>query len=144
MKVPVKELFKEFKVFAFKGNMIDLAVAVVMGVAFGKVIDALVKFILMPLVSWPLNLVSETVGDYRKWELGPVLIGQFLSELVTFLLIAVAVFIAVVKLVGTLVKKAAPPPPVGIPVVKECPRCISDIPIKATRCKFCTSDLAAT
>jgi large conductance mechanosensitive channel len=143
MKVPVKELLKEFKVFAFKGNMIDLAVAVVMGVAFGKVIDALVKFVLMPLVSWPLNLVSETVGDYRKWELGPVLIGQFLSELVTFLLIAVAVFIAVVKLIGTLIKKAAPPPPAGTPVVKECPRCISEIPIKATRCKFCTSELAA-
>jgi large conductance mechanosensitive channel len=136
MKVPLKELVGEFKTFAFKGNMIDLAVAVVIGTAFSAVVASLVKHILMPIVSWPLGLISKAAGDYKTWHWGEVMIGQFIAEVVNFLLIAAAVFVMVVKLLGLLMKK-------GPPAVKPCPRCISDIPIAATRCKYCTSDVPA-
>lgn len=142
MKVPMNQLVKEFKIFAFKGNMIDLAVAVVIGTAFSAVVNSLVKNILMPIVSWPLGLISDAAGDYKSWHLGPLMFGQFLAEILNFLLIAAAVFFLVVKLLGAIMRKAAPPPAPGEPVVKECPRCLSEIPFKATRCKFCTSELA--
>ncbi|NBT58946.1 large conductance mechanosensitive channel protein MscL [bacterium] len=97
----VKKFLDEFKAFAFKGNMVELAVAVVIGGAFGKVIDSLVKSVLMPLVSY---LVPSSGGDYRTWTLGRIEIGAFLGEFINFLLIALAVFLAVVKLTQFLTK----------------------------------------
>jgi large conductance mechanosensitive channel len=97
----VKKFLDEFKAFAFKGNMVELAVAVVIGGAFGKVIDSLVKSVLMPLVSY---LVPTSGGDYRTWTLGRIEIGAFLGEFINFLLIALAVFLAVVKLTQVLTK----------------------------------------
>jgi large conductance mechanosensitive channel len=97
----VKKFLDEFKAFAFKGNVMDLAVAVIIGGAFGKVIDSLVKSVLMPLVSY---LVPTSGGDYRKWTLGRVEIGAFLGEFINFLLIALAVFLAIVKLTEFLTK----------------------------------------
>jgi large conductance mechanosensitive channel len=79
----------------------DLAVAVIIGGAFGKVIDSLVKSVLMPLVSY---LVPTSGGDYRTWTLGRVEIGAFLGEFINFLLIALAVFLAIVKLTEFLTK----------------------------------------
>lgn len=98
----IKKFIEEFKSFAFKGNMVELAVAVVIGGAFGKVIDSLVKSVLMPLVSY---LVPTSGGDYRSWTLGRIEIGAFLGEFINFLLIALAVFIAVVKLTQALTTK---------------------------------------
>jgi large conductance mechanosensitive channel len=138
MKIPMSDLLKEFKAFAFKGNMIDLAVAVVIGTAFGAVVNSLVKNIFMPLLAF----VIPGKEGYRTWAPGGIEIGAFIGEVINFLAIAAAVFLFVVKLMGTLVRKAVPPPATGMPVAKECPRCISEIPIRATRCKFCTSDLA--
>ena len=97
----IKKFLEEFKAFAFKGNMVELAVAVVIGGAFGKVIDSLVKSVLMPLVSY---LVPTSGGDYRTWTLGRIEIGAFLGEFINFLLIALAVFLAVVKLTQVLTK----------------------------------------
>ena len=97
----VKKFLDEFKAFAFKGNVMDLAVAVIIGGAFGKVIDSLVKSVLMPLVSY---LVPTSGGDYRTWTLGRVEIGAFLGEFINFLLIALAVFLAIVKLTVFLTK----------------------------------------
>lgn len=97
----IKKFLEEFKAFAFKGNMVELAVAVVIGGAFGKVIDSLVKSVLMPLVSY---LVPASGGDYRSWTLGRIEIGAFLGEFINFLLIALAVFLAVVKLTQFLTK----------------------------------------
>jgi large conductance mechanosensitive channel len=97
----VKKFLDEFKAFAFKGNVMDLAVAVIIGGAFGKVIDSLVKSVLMPLVSY---LVPTSGGDYRTWTLGRVEIGAFLGEFINFLLIALAVFLAIVKLTEFLTK----------------------------------------
>lgn len=97
----VQKFLDEFKAFAFKGNMVELAVAVVVGGAFGKVIDSLVKSVLMPLISY---LVPSSGGDYKTWTLGRIEIGSFLGEFINFLLIALAVFLAVVKLTQLISK----------------------------------------
>ncbi|NBX92798.1 MAG: large conductance mechanosensitive channel protein MscL [Proteobacteria bacterium] len=97
----MKHFLSEFKAFAFKGNMIELAVAVIVGGAFGKVIDSLVKSVLMPLISY---LVPSEGGDYKTWTVGRIEIGSFLGEFINFLLVAFAVFLVVVKLTQALVK----------------------------------------
>jgi large conductance mechanosensitive channel len=104
---------EEFKNFAFKGNLIDLAVAVILGVAFGKIIDSLVKHIIMPFVGMMLP------GDqgYLGWKFvvgaKEVPYGLFLGEVVNFLIVAIVLYIFIVKVVGYLMKakEAAPPPP---------------------------------
>jgi large conductance mechanosensitive channel len=105
--------WEEFRTFAFKGNMIDLAVGIVIGAAFGKIIDALVKSIIMPLIS--LLLPGEQ--SYRDWTWAingkEIHYGQFLAEVVNFLIVALAVFLFIVKFLGWVMrrKEAAPPPP---------------------------------
>ena len=87
----MKGLWQEFRNFAFKGNMIDLAVAVVIGAAFGAVVNSLVKDMIMPLLSY----VIPNQGGYLAWHIGRLRMGQFLSEVLNFLIIALAVFIAI-------------------------------------------------
>jgi len=130
-------LWQEFKAFAFKGNMIDLAIAVVIGGAFGKVIDALVKQVIMPLVGY----VLPGKGGYTEWKIGEVAIGAFLGELVNFIIVAAAVFVFMVKVLGFLMKMRKSEEAPAAPTTKECPLCCSTIPIKATRCAHCTADL---
>jgi large conductance mechanosensitive channel len=132
-------LWSEFKNFAFKGNLIDLAVAVVLGKAFGDVISAVVAHIIMPIISYVD--MGKSAGGYRGWTLGRIEIGAVLGELLNFTLIALAVFIVIVKVVGAVMKKAVAPPAAGEPTTKECPNCLMDIPIKARKCGHCTSDL---
>ncbi|HZL37331.1 MAG TPA: large conductance mechanosensitive channel protein MscL [Tepidisphaeraceae bacterium] len=130
------QLWAEFKAFAFKGNLIDLAVAVVIGAAFSKVIDAVVKDIIMPLVSY---LLPGKAG-YESWHLGRLMIGHLLAELLNFLIVAAAVFLVIVKLIGAIMKKSTAAA-ADEPATKECPLCLSVIPAKATRCSQCTADL---
>jgi len=132
-------LWKEFKEFAFKGNMIDLAVAVVIGGAFGKVIDALVKAVIMPAIT----TIMPGKNEYAEWAIGDIKIGVFLAELVNFLIIALAIFLVVVKTLGALRKFGQKPAESGEPTIKQCPLCLSDVPYKASKCRFCTSDLPA-
>jgi len=132
-------MWKEFKAFAFKGNVVDLAVAVIIGGAFGKIVSAFIADIVMPIVGLILP-----GGSWREWTAtaANLKLGDFLGVVIDFFLIAFFVFLAVVKFVGALKKKeAAPEPPA--PSEKECPHCLSRIPIKASKCKFCTSALAA-
>ncbi len=133
----MKETWQEFKKFALKGNLLDLAVAVVIGTAFTGVVNSLVKNILMPLLSY----VSPAEGGYRAWHIGRVEMGVFLAELVNFLIIALAVFLVVVKVVGGLIRRVAPPPPPDEPVTKECPFCLLTVPVRARKCGHCTADL---
>lgn len=234
----LRTLWAEFKAFAFKGNMIDLAVAVVIGAAFSGVIDSVVKDVIMPLVSYAITGVKEardaaaTVTDKashsmglttqpatqpatepaaqaapppaagptsqpsiaayqliadaqgkskewrdmvsafstalaadhaaadakaaaekeeaaRKaaadkpvdlsWKVGRVNIGNFLAALLNFVIIAFAVFIVIVKMLGGVMKRAGSTPAPDAPTTKECPECLSIIPIKARRCPNCTS-----
>jgi large conductance mechanosensitive channel len=125
----------EFKAFIMKGNVIDLAVAVVVGGAFGKIVTAFVDGIVMPLVSYvlPANI------KWEEWVLGKFRIGAVLGAAVNFLIIALVIFLVLVKLLERVTKKKeeAPLPP----TTKECPACLEQVPLKATRCKHCTSQI---
>ena len=139
MTKSLSTLWSEFKTFAFTGNLIDLAVAVVLGTAFGAVVNSLVKNIIMPLIT----SVIPAEGGYRAWRIGPMEVGVFLGELLNFVVVALAIFLVMVKVLGAIVKKAAPPPDPAAPTTKECPFCLSTIPLRAVRCGHCTSDLTA-
>ena len=123
---------KEFGAFIKKGNVVDLAVAVVIGAAFGKIVSAAVSDLVMPLVN---ALVPQ--GDWRKWEVSPLhfRVGDFLGTVVDFLIVAVVIFLVMVKLVGATTRKTAPA------VSKTCPECLETVPIAARRCRACTSAL---
>ena len=100
----VKSFVSEFKAFALKGNVIDLAVGVVIGLAFGNVVNSIVKNVIMPLISY------VTPGmDFSAWHIGKIKIGLLLNDILSFVLIALAVFIVVVKVVGWLVRKREEP-----------------------------------
>ena len=119
MELPTNKalsLFEEFKNFAFKGNVIDLAVGVIIGGAFGKIVSSLVDNVIMPLV----NVVMPGDGSYKDWSflIGDKKIpyGAFLGDIVSFLILALALFIFIVKFLGWIMKSkaaeaAAPPPP---------------------------------
>jgi large conductance mechanosensitive channel len=135
---PVNSLWQEFKTFAFKGNMIDLAVGVVIGAAFGKVITSVVDNVITPIIAYLTPGMS-----FDRWHLGNILVGRLLNDLLNFLLTALSVFIVIVKLTGAMMRKSTPAPAPSEPVTKECPLCLSTIPIKARRCAHCTADLPA-
>lgn len=134
----VTSLWQEFKTFALKGNMVDLAVGVVIGGAFGKVIASIVANVITPIIGY------VTPGlKFEDWHLGRITIGLFLNDLLSFFLTALAVFLVIVKLLGAVMRRASPPPAPSEPVTKECPLCLSTIPTKARRCAHCTADLPA-
>ena len=125
----------EFKAFIMKGNVIDLAVAVVVGGAFGKIVTAFVDGMVMPLVTMvlPANI------KWEEWVLGKFRIGTVLGATVNFLIIALVIFLVLIKLLGRFIKKQEAP--AAEPTTKECPACLEQVPLKATRCKHCTSQL---
>jgi len=129
---------KGFKQFILRGNVLDLAVAVVIGGAFGAIVTALVKDLLTPLIA---AVVGKPDFSAIKFEVNAskFLIGDFINALVSFILIAAAVYFFVVLPMNSLLARMrrgeAPPDPTS----KECPECLSSIPIAAKRCAFCTS-----
>ncbi len=130
-------MLKEFKEFALRGNVLDLAVAVILGIAFGAVINSLVNDILMNLIAAlvgrpDFNSLTFSVGD------GLVRYGAFLTALVNFLLIAFALFL-VIKAVNRATSGRRPAE--DAPTVRECPFCLSNIPTAASRCSHCTSEV---
>jgi large conductance mechanosensitive channel len=142
-------MFKEFKEFAIKGNVMDLAVGVIIGAAFGKIVNSLVNDILMPPLGLLLGKVDfsnlfvslsgtqyGSLDEAKKAGAATLNYGVFLNTLIEFLLVAFAVYL-LVKQVNRLRREPAPPPP----ATKECLYCASAIPIKATRCPACTSPL---
>lgn len=122
----------EFKAFIMKGNVVDLAIAVVVGGAFGKIVTAFVDGIVMPLVSYvlPANI------KWEEWVLGKFRVGAVLGATLDFLIIALVIFLVLIKFLGRIVKKEA-----AVSTTKECPACLEQVPLKATRCKHCTSQL---
>jgi large conductance mechanosensitive channel len=134
----------EFWEFAFKGNLISLAIGVVLGGAFGDLIKSFVGNIFMPLIS--LFGADTTKGaGYTQWQWRGVKLGAFLGDLVSFLIVAAAIFVLMVKVVGwiiALTKKAQGPDRPDEPTEKECPLCLMKIPVRATKCGHCTVDLA--
>jgi large conductance mechanosensitive channel len=128
-------LVDEFKGFIAKGNVIDLAIAVVVGGAFGEIVKAFVNGIVMPLVSYVLPAKMA----WEEWALGKLRIGLVLGAALNFLVIALVVFLVLVKLMGTLMKRKEEA--AAEPTTRTCPACLEAVPKAASRCKFCTSEL---
>jgi large conductance mechanosensitive channel len=130
---------KGFKQFLLRGNVVDMAVGIVVGAAFGTVVASFVKDLLTPLIA---AIVSQPDFSAIAFELrgSKFLIGDFVNSVVSFVIIAAAVYFAVVLPINALVARARKQPPAD-PTTRKCPECISEIPIQAKRCAFCTSAL---
>jgi large conductance mechanosensitive channel len=148
-------MLKEFKEFAMRGNVVDMAVGIIIGAAFGAIVKSLVADVLMPPIGLLLGNVDFTnlfivikqgatagpfaaLADAQKAGAVTVNYGVFINTIISFLIIAFAVFL-IIRNINKLRKQEAEPP--AEPTTKDCPHCLSFVPIKATRCAFCTSEL---
>ena len=129
----MKKLLKEFKEFAMKGNVLDLAIAVVLGAAFGKVVTALIEIFLNPILEALPKMQNGGTGIA-----GSLL--SFCAVVVEFILTALVLF-AIIKAMNAAKNIKKKPAKEEAPTTKQCPFCLSDVPIKATRCPHCTSEL---
>lgn len=147
-------MFKEFKEFINRGNVVDLAVAVVLGAAFGKIITTLVEGVIMPPVGMALGGVDfaslfyvldaskgapASLAEAKAKGVPVIAYGQIVNDVINFLIIAFVVFL-IVRAVNRMKSKMAAD---AGPTVKDCPYCLTSIPLKATRCAACCSDLQA-
>jgi large conductance mechanosensitive channel len=134
-------MLRDFREFILRGNLVDLAVAVVIGAAFGAVVAALVKDLVTPLIAAiggkpDFSSLSFTINKSK------FLYGDFINAIITFLIIAAVVFFLVIKPVNALLARLRPERAVD-QETRACPQCLSDIPVGARRCAFCTSEVAA-
>jgi large conductance mechanosensitive channel len=136
----VKDAVKDFKAFLLRGNVVDLAIAVVIGAAFGAVVTAFVKDLVTPILAIP----GKTDFSSLKFTIreSDFLYGDFLNAVISFVSIAAAVFFFVVRPVNTLMARRKTEPEV-MSTTRDCPYCLSSIPIAASRCAFCTADVSA-
>jgi large conductance mechanosensitive channel len=133
---------KGFKQFLLRGNVLDLAVAVLMGAAFGAVVTALVKDLITPLIAAivgkpDFSAIAFTINNSK------FLVGDFINAVVSFLLIAAAVYFFVVLPVNRILARMRRGEAPTDPTTKKCPECLSEVPIAARKCAFCTSALPA-
>jgi len=133
-------MLKGFKAFLLRGNVVDLAVAVVLGGAFGAVVAALVKDLLTPLIAAIIgkpdfSAIALTVSGSR------FLIGDFINSVVAFVLVAAAIYFFVVMPMNLIVERRRRGEAQPDPATKQCPECLSDVPIAARRCSFCTQPI---
>jgi len=150
-------MLKEFKEFAMKGNVLDMAVGIIIGAAFGTIISSLVADVIMPPIGLLLGNMDfsnlflvlkegKVAGPYASLAAAKaagavsVNFGLFINTVINFLIVAFAIFL-LIRNVNKLKRQEAAPPPA--PTTKECPFCLSAIPIKASRCAHCTSELKA-
>ena len=151
-------MMKEFKEFILRGNVMDMAVGIIIGAAFGAIVSSLVADVLMPPIGLALGSVDfknlflvlkqgaaaaapyATLADAQKAGAVTINYGTFLNQVISFLIVAFCVFM-IVKSVNQLRRLAEKPAPAAEPTTKECPHCCSTIAIKATRCPQCTSAL---
>jgi large conductance mechanosensitive channel len=149
-------MLKEFKEFAMRGNVVDMAVGIIIGAAFGTIVKSLVSDVIMPPIGLLLGNVdfanlfiilksgAEVAGPYASLAdaqaAGAVSLnyGTFINTIISFIIVAFAVFM-LIRSINKLKRKEEAPPPE--PTTKECPHCFSTIPIKAMRCPMCTSEL---
>ena len=133
-------MLKDFKQFLLRGNVVDLAVGIVIGVAFGALVAALVADLLTPLIaaifgSHDFSALTFTIHKSK------FLYGDFVNKIIAFVTIAAAVFFFVVRPINSLMTRRKVEPPVD-ESVRKCPECLSEIPVDARRCAFCTSEVA--
>ena len=135
----MKKFFQEFKTFAMRGNVLDMAIGVVVGAAFKAIVDSLVNDIISPVIGlFFATDFSAVVLTVRGVDIG---IGSFLNAVINFVIVAFSLFVVVkaATAASALYKKKPEPP--KVPTTKICPYCQTEIPIKATRCPHCTSEL---
>ena len=130
-------MLKEFRSFILRGNLIDLAVAVVIGTAFTAVVTALVKNIITPLIA-AIGGEADFSGLAFTINGSRFLYGEFINALLAFVIVAAVCFFLIIKPVNALMARFQPDTPVDVET-RECPECLSDIPVTATRCAFCTT-----
>ncbi|ABF39011.1 large conductance mechanosensitive channel protein [Candidatus Koribacter versatilis Ellin345] len=132
-------MLKGFKEFVLRGNVVDLAVGVVMGAAFGTVVTSIVKDLLTPFIA---AIVGKPDFSAIALEIrgSKLMFGNFVNAAISFLLIAASVYFFVVMPMNAIIKRARKEPPVD-PTTKKCPECLSEIPLDARRCAHCTSQL---
>ena len=151
-------MLKDFKEFIMRGNVVDMAVGIIIGVAFGTIVNSLVKDIIMPPISLALGKVDFS-NLFALLKAGPKApppyyslseaqaagavtenYGAFINTIITFLIVAFAVFL-LIRQINKMRRRMEAPKPEAAPATKDCPYCVSKIPIKATRCPNCTSEL---
>jgi large conductance mechanosensitive channel len=148
-------MWKEFREFAARGNVVDLAVGVIIGAAFGKIVTTLVEGVMMPPIGLLLGGIDfssifyvldsskgvpQSLADAKTKGIPVIAFGQFINDVINFLIVAFAVFL-LVKQVNRLRSGLDRPAPATAPTTRECPFCMTTIAIKATRCPNCTSQL---
>ena len=126
-----------FKQFLLRGNVVDMAVGIVVGAAFGTVVSSLVKDLLTPFIASIIH-APDFSRIYFQFRGSRFLIGDFVNAIVSFVIIAAVVYFAVVLPINALVARLNREPPAD-PTTKKCPECISEIPIQAKKCAFCSS-----
>jgi large conductance mechanosensitive channel len=133
-------MLKGFRDFVLRGNVMDLAVAVIIGAAFTAIVTALTKNVISPLIG---AIVGQPNFDYLVWTVhgGKVQYGTFITAVIDFLILAAVVYFFLVLPTQYLLKKFSPQE-AEPPATKPCPQCLSDIPVAATRCKFCTQPVS--
>jgi large conductance mechanosensitive channel len=144
-------MFKEFKEFAMRGNVLDMAVGIIIGAAFGKIVSSLVEDVLMPPIGLLLGkvdfsslFINLSGQSYPSLEAAKAAgaatlnYGIFINAIINFLIVAFAIFLLIKQVNRFTAKKEEAP---AAPSTKDCPRCLSQIPIKASRCAHCTSDV---
>jgi large conductance mechanosensitive channel len=145
------DMWREFREFAMRGNVVDLAVGIIIGAAFGKIITSLVNDVIMPPIGLVLgrvdfsnlfiNLSGQTYASLAEAKAAgapTINYGVFLNHVIDFLIVAFAIFL-LVRFINRLSRQSEAPP--AAPTTKECPFCVSSIPLRATRCPQCTSAL---
>ncbi len=144
-------MLKEFKTFAMQGNVLDMAIGIIIGAAFGKIVSSLVGDVLLPPIGLLMgnmdfsglfiNLSGQayaSLADAKAAGAPVISYGLFINTVIDFTIVAFVIFL-LVKQINRL--KRQPPPPPAVPSTKDCPYCLSVIPIKATRCAHCTTEL---
>ena len=147
-------MLKEFKEFAMRGNVLDMAIGIIIGAAFGKIISSLVSDVMMPPIGLVLgkvdfsnlylNLTHNTYAslqDAKKAGAATINYGSFINTVIDFLIVAFVIFL-LTRAINRM-KRAEASPPAPAPATKECPFCLSSVPARAIRCAHCTSDLKA-
>jgi large conductance mechanosensitive channel len=142
-------MFKEFKAFAMRGNVLDMAIGIIIGAAFGKIITSLVADVIMPPIGLVVGKVDfsslflnisgksySTLADAKAAGAATINYGMFLNTVIDFLIVAIVIFLLVQQ-----VNRWNKPAPAPAPTTKDCPYCATAIPLKATRCPNCTSEI---
>jgi large conductance mechanosensitive channel len=146
-------MLQEFKKFALQGNVLDMAVGIIIGASFGKIITSVVNDVLMPPIGLLVGRVDfsglfinlsgtpyATLAEAKAAGVPTINYGLFLNTVLDFVIVALVIFL-LVKQLNRL--KGQKPAPAAAPTARDCPRCVSSIPLRATRCPFCTSELQA-